>query len=279
MVTTGVVTAIADALLSWLPDPEARAAKCCQAAVGGWAGRVGSGADDLGRGWSRARQSDVEVENPNMTGGDIHVDSIKAADEEAEDMRRPFLVGQKVYLRLLEESDIGEEYVGWLNDYEVTRYLETGKFPSTPEAIRKYLERFQDSTTHLVFAVVDRETDQHIGNVTLDRINWIRRTADTGLMIGRKGFWGKGYAFEAWSLIIEYAFQRLGLRKIIAGAVADNVASIAVLKKLGFRVEGTLRQEVLVDGEYRDTVRLGLLREEFYKCVQPPDSDSARSGP
>lgn len=209
-----------------------------------------------------------------MTDGDIHIDSMEAVDKEPEDMRRPFLVGQRLYLRLLEESDISQDYVGWLNDAEVTRYMETGTYPSTPESIRTYLERFQGSTTDVIFAIVDRETDQHIGNVTLNNINWIHRTADTGLIIGRKDFWGKGCAFEAWSLVLEYAFQRLGLRKIIAGAIADNTASIAVLEKLGFRVEGRLRQEFLVDGEYRDGVRLGLLREEFHKYVQSPDSDS-----
>jgi methionyl-tRNA synthetase len=45
----------------------------------------------------------------------------------------------------------------------------------------------------------------------------VHRTGDTGLFIGRKEFWGKGLAFEAWYLVIEYAFNRLGLRKIIAG--------------------------------------------------------------
>jgi RimJ/RimL family protein N-acetyltransferase len=184
------------------------------------------------------------------------------------EMRRPFLVGENLYLRLLEESDIGEEYLGWLNDNEVTRYLEAGKFPSSPETLHKYLEHFQNSKTDLVFAIVDRETDQHIGNVTLNRINWIHRTADTGLMIGRKEFWGRGYAFEAWHLLVEYAFQRLGLRKIIAGAVADNIASIVTLEKLGFKIEGTFRKEYLMDGEYQDAMRLGLLREDFYKHVQ-----------
>jgi RimJ/RimL family protein N-acetyltransferase len=188
-------------------------------------------------------------------------------------MRRPFLIGQKLYLRLIEESDVGEEYVEWLNDGEVTHYLVTGKFPSTPETIRDYLKRFQDSKTDLIFAIVDLETEKYIGNVTLNRISWIHRTADTGLMIGQKEFWGKGYAFEAWSLIIEYAFQRLGLRKIIAGAVDKNAASIVVLKKLGFKVEGTFRQEFLVDGEYRDAVRLGLLQEEFYKRLPSEDSN------
>lgn len=178
----------------------------------------------------------------------------------------------------LEESDIGEEYVGWLNNYEVTRYLETGKFPSTPEAIRKYLERFQDSTADLILAIVDTDTDQHIGNVTLNRINWINRTADTGLIIGKKEFWGKGYAFEAWSLVLEYAFQRLGLRKIIAGAVVDNVTSITILKKLGFKIEGTFCQEFLVDGEYKDGIRLGLLREEFNEYRRSTDRGSIKAG-
>jgi len=183
-------------------------------------------------------------------------------------MRRPFLIGERLYLRLLEESDIGEEYLGWLNDAEVTRYLEAGTFPSTTHTIRKYIEHFQNSTTDLLFAIIDRGTHQHVGNITLNRINWIHRTADTGLMIGRKEFWGKGYAFEALSLLIEYAFQKLGLQKIVAGAVADNIPIIVTLEKLGFKVEGKPRREFFVEGEYRDSVRLGLLRDEFYKFVE-----------
>lgn len=87
-------------------------------------------------------------------------------------------------------------------------------------------------------------------------------------MIGRKECWGKGYGLEAWSLLIEYAFNRLGLRKIIAGAFADHGASVKVLKKLGFKEEGRLREQALVDGEYRDGIRFGLFRDEFYKFVK-----------
>jgi len=180
-------------------------------------------------------------------------------------MRRPFLGGQRLYLRFLEESDVTEDYISWLNNYEVTRYLETGKFPSTPQTVRKYLERFIANTTDIIFAIIDPETEQHIGNVTLNHINWIHRTADTGIMIGRKDYWGKGYGFEAWSLVLEYAFERLGLRKITAGAIAEHSASIRVLKKLGFKVEGTSRQQFLVEGKYQDALRLGLFKDEFYK--------------
>jgi len=186
--------------------------------------------------------------------------------DDQKEARRPFLNGQRIYLRLIEEADVNEEYIRWLNDSEVTHYMETGRFPSTQESIRKYLDRFHnDGIANVIFAIVDRGTNQHIGNVTLNRINWIHRTADTGLMLGRKDCWGKGYAHEAWSLLLDYAFHRLGLRKIIAGAIGNHVTSLAVLGKLGFRMEGTLRQEVFVDGAYRDVIRMGLFREEFQR--------------
>ena len=181
---------------------------------------------------------------------------------EPESMQHPILIGQRLYLRPLEESDIGEDYVGWLNDFDVTRYLETGVFPSTAESIRQYLDRFQDSTTDIIFAIVDCETGQHIGNVTLNRIDWVHRTADTGLMIGRKEFWGKGYATEAWSLVVGHAFQRLGLRKITAGVVDDNKASLTALQKVGFQIEGRLRDGVWCDGQFRDKLLMGLQRDE-----------------
>ncbi|GIW07601.1 MAG: hypothetical protein KatS3mg060_2406 [Dehalococcoidia bacterium] len=191
----------------------------------------------------------------------------RALDEEA---ARPFLEngnrflrGERIYLRPLELTDATAEYVRWLNDADVTRYLDTGKYPATRETVREYIRSFQGSRTNLAFAIVDRATGRHIGNVTLNHIDPIHRTADTGIMIGSKQFWGRGIAYEAWSLLLGYAFDRLNLRKIIAGAVRDNVASIRTLQKLGFVIEGTFREEKWVEGRYVDTVRLGLFREAF----------------
>lgn len=178
-------------------------------------------------------------------------------------MHRAFLTGPRLYLRRLEDADVNEDYVAWLNDPDVTRYLETGKSPASVESIHQFLQRFDGSTRDFIFAIVERKTDRHIGNVTLNRINWIHRTADTGLMIGCKDAWGKGYASEVWGLVAAYAFDRLGLRKLIAGVVDGNVASQKSLEKLGFKVEGRFRQEYWVEGTCRDYIRLGLLREEF----------------
>ncbi len=200
--------------------------------------------------------------NTSVNNGDRQTETIV---RDAKYMKRPFLIGERVYLRSLQESDLGEEYLRWLDDYEVTRFLEVGKFPSNSAMLGKYLERFQNSTAQLIFAIMDQETEAFIGTATLNLISWVHRTADTGLMIGNKDFWGKGYAVEVWSLVIDYAFQRLGLRRITAGTVVGNVASTVILKKLGFEVEGTLRRHWLVDGEYQDGILFGLFREEFYK--------------
>jgi len=179
-------------------------------------------------------------------------------------VRRAFLTGEKLYLRHLEEADLTEEYIGWLHDPDVTRYLTTGLFPTTPEALRAYLRRFE-AGDDLVLAIVDKATDLHVGNVTRNHVHRVHRTADTGLMIGRKEVWGRGYAFEAWSLLIEHAFERLNLRKIVAGVLADNVASHRVLLRLGFQQEGWLRADRFADGAYRDNVLLGMFRDEFHK--------------
>lgn len=178
------------------------------------------------------------------------------------------LKGTQCTLRPLGEADVGETYLQWLNDPEVARYLGVGKVPATMESVRRYLKRFwipsgKGPATDLIFAIVDLASDQHIGNVTLNRIDWTTRIGDTGLLIGCKRFWGKGYAFEAWSLLLTYAFDRLGLRKILAGAVDGHQGSLKVLQRLGFRVEGRLRGEFPIDGAYRDVIRMGLFREEF----------------
>jgi len=173
------------------------------------------------------------------------------------------LRSERILLRPLETSDVNEEYLSWLNDPEVARYLGVGGAPSTYATVGEYLERFQKGASDYIFAIIDLDTELHIGNVTLNHISRIQGTTDTGLIIGRKRFWGKGYASEAWSLVIEYAFKRLELRKIIAGVVDQNVASLRTLENLGFKIEGTLRQEGFVDDEYRDIYRLGLFQDEF----------------
>lgn len=74
--------------------------------------------------------------------------------------------------------------------------------------------------------------------------------------------WGNGYATAAANRTVDYAFSELGLHRITASALASNEASKRVLEKVGFVEEGVARRSTLVDGEWCDVVRYGLLRNE-----------------
>lgn len=181
-------------------------------------------------------------------------------------MQQPFLMGERLYLRVLHESDITEENISWLNDPQATQFLEmTGAFPATNDSMKQWLDKFQDTTSELAFAIVDKETARHIGNITLSNINWVHRTAILPILIGSKDFWGKGYGTEAESLLIDYAFNRLGLRKMHHTPIASNIGSIRMAEKLGFQLEGIMREDVFLEGEWHDQLRMGLFVNEFIK--------------
>ena len=179
-------------------------------------------------------------------------------------MHHPFLVGQKVYLRRVERGDLETHYFQWLNDPEVTRYMNQGNFPNSMESMVDYYEASVNSEKQVNLAIVTREEDRHVGNIALNSIDWVNRTAEVGLLIGEKDYWGKGITSEAMELLEGYAFDRLNLRKLWSGPRAGNVAVVILHKKLGWVQEGRLRQEMMRDNQFHDVLMFGLLREEYY---------------
>ncbi len=182
----------------------------------------------------------------------------------------PFITGHKLYLRALGNSDINENYLRWINDAEVTQYMVTGTFPSNMEKLAEYYHRMTTSPNHVILAIIDKDSDRHIGNITLNDINWIDRTANLGIMIGDKDFWGKGYGTEATKLMTQYAFDRLNLHKLWLGVYASHKTAIRIYEKAGFEIEGNFKDELYRDGEYHDRVVMGITREKYYKAKTSP---------
>lgn len=176
----------------------------------------------------------------------------------------PFISGHKVYLRTLELKELKEgPYLQWLNDPEVTLYLETGLFPTTHEDLEQYYRSVVQNPQNIMLAIIDRETNKHIGNVKLGSINWLHRFAEFGIMIGDKSFWGRQYGTEVVGLTLQYGFMKLNLHKITLGVHATHVSAVALYRKFGFKLEGTLRSQFFCDGAYCDKYLMGILREEF----------------
>ncbi len=177
--------------------------------------------------------------------------------------RTAFAEGRQIFLRPLERADLNERYLGWLNDPEITQYMETGLFPTTAEDLENFYRSVSGSRSDVILAITDKKTGQHIGNVKLGPINWVHRRASFGILVGEKGFWGKGVGLEATILTVEYGFYRLNLHRMDLGVFAEHEAAVRCYQKAGFKIEGRLRQDLFQDGEYKDRLLMGLLRSEY----------------
>ena len=83
-------------------------------------------------------------------------------------MKNPFLTGETIYLRTIEEADLNANYREWFNDEEVCRYNSHHRFPNYDENMRDYYENVIKSHGNLILAICDKEADTHVGNIALE---------------------------------------------------------------------------------------------------------------
>lgn len=176
-----------------------------------------------------------------------------------------FLPGKKISLRVLTEADLGGPSAGWLNDPEICRYNSHTRFPVNQTELKRYLQTAKKSSNLQVLAIVTNRGKKHIGNISLQSINFVDRSAEIAIIIGDKNYWRKGIGFEAWSLAIRYGFERLNLHRLYCGTSAANVAMQRLADKLGMKKEGRRREALYKDGKYYDIIEYGLLKKEYEK--------------
>lgn len=101
-----------------------------------------------------------------------------------------------------------------------------------------------------------------IGNCGIRRKPENDWEADIGYELDPE-YWGKGYATEAAQAMVDFGFRELALHRISSWCIADNVASVRVLERLGMRLEGRLRENEYFKERWWDTLLYGLLENEW----------------
>jgi RimJ/RimL family protein N-acetyltransferase len=192
-------------------------------------------------------------------------------------LNHPFLVGEKVYLRALTEADLTGNYFQWFNDQEVCRYNSHGAYPNSLARMQSYFARTQQDASLLALAIVDKATDVHVGNIALQEINWLSRSAEYAIVLGEKDYWGKGLGMEASTLILEHAFCRLNLFRVYCGTSADNLPMQKLAKHMGMQQEGVRRSAIYKNGFYRDIYEYGILREDYLERRTKSGSNAMHS--
>jgi RimJ/RimL family protein N-acetyltransferase len=187
-------------------------------------------------------------------------------------MKNPFLIGQRVYLRPLERAD-APLLQTWINDQDVIRNLLNFR-PMNLQGEEEFLDKVTRDPDLLILGIALRSDDRLIGNVVLHRIQSRDRQAGFGILIGEKAEWSRGYGTEATRLIVRYAFNVLNLNRVWLHVLADNQRGQRAYEKVGFKVEGVLRQAGFREGRYMDMITMGILRGEL---IEEPGSRGAKS--
>jgi len=171
----------------------------------------------------------------------------------------------RIYLRAIEPDDYLVSYK-WRNDHELMKGI-TGmpRFISQETERKWVMKAIEENETGcaLRLAICTKEDHKLIGYISLLEIDNHNKTCSVSSLIGDKNYHGSGIIGEARLLLFRYAFFELGMNRISAKVLVDNVASIKACEKFGYVREGILRQAVFRNGKYRDVVIYSMLKSEF----------------
>ncbi|MFE4711880.1 GNAT family N-acetyltransferase [Paenibacillus sp. NPDC056722] len=159
---------------------------------------------------------------------------------------------ERLHLRKMKVSDSSSLFKIW-SDPEVTKFMNVSCFTDEHQAIEmiNLLDDLSRDLKAIRFSIINKESNEIIGSCGYNSLDFENEKAEIGYDIA-KSFWGRGYASEALSSLLDYAFSSLKLNRIEAKVDPQNVNSIKLLQKLNFTFEGTLRQYERVDGKFND---------------------------
>jgi RimJ/RimL family protein N-acetyltransferase len=183
---------------------------------------------------------------------------------------------ERLLIRPFRPDDIAA-FAAWHNDPDVARYQDW----ETPYS----MERAEETVSELIemdgpkdkewwsAVIADPDTDGALGDLGV-RLSWEGRSAEVGYTLA-KANWGKGYAVEALSALVEYLFEDLGVTRQYGMLHPDNPASAMVLERTGFSFEGHTKLSFWLGDEVSDDWIYGLTRPDWERWRsrnrQPPD--------
>lgn len=177
---------------------------------------------------------------------------------------------ERLVLRPFEDGDLQAMYAIH-SDAESARWLYNE--PRTLDQTKALLatkiagDRLRDEGDWLTAAVVARETGQFVGDVSMQWVSEQHRSGEIGFIFDR-AHQGRGYATEAARAFLAFAFEGLGLHRVVGRTEARNTPSARVLEKLGMRLEAHLVENEWVKNEWQSELVYAMLEHEWRSSIQ-----------
>ena len=174
--------------------------------------------------------------------------------------QKALVTGTTVYIRVPERAD-SDEFLR-LNRASIRFYQGLASPILTPQRFAEFLNRCQRDDFE-GFLVCENDGDAIVGSINLSQIfRGGFQSAYVGYEVGAP-FARQGYMTEALELVLKYAFNTMKLHRIEANIQPGNVASIALVKRVGFSKEGYSRRYLKICGRWRDHERWAIVAEDW----------------
>lgn len=178
-------------------------------------------------------------------------------------MSPPRLTDGRVVVRALEEKDVDAYLAAFEEGASLLNLLGYEEAPSREDAERWLAANWVEppELRSWEFAIADGATDAFLGALMFHSLAWRHRRGEIGIWLAREKR-GRGNGKAAFKLLLDWAFDDLGLERIEITALPENEVMPRIAESLGFTFEGTMRRRNLERGRRVDLLLWGLLRDE-----------------
>ena len=170
-----------------------------------------------------------------------------------------YIETKRLYLKQFETDNINEIYLSALNNNDVVGLTEARHKTWNRKNVEEYIKDTNESDNATLIGIFLRNNNKPIGNIRLFNIHYIHKRAELGIMLYDKSQWGYGYGSEALKAVCDFAFNKIGLHRIVADYYNENIPSSKIFEKAGFTVEGIFKDHFFNNGKYTDSIRVGLI--------------------
>lgn len=170
---------------------------------------------------------------------------------------------ERTILREVNEGDVEEIYEIFSNP-NVAKYDWFHPIKNKEEAL-KFIERYKEEfeeQEEITWGIALKENNKLIGICCLGDFDVNARRAEIGYDL-IESHWNKGYATEAIKKIVEFGLKEMNLNRIEAFITPGNDSSVRVLEKVGFKIEGIVRERDLIKGKLEDGIIMGILKRDI----------------
>lgn len=164
----------------------------------------------------------------------------------------------KMVLRSISDRDTGD-ILRWRNSENVRKYFIDQRL-LREEDHRKWLRTKVDTQEVVQFIILLKEGRHPIGTAYLQNIDRQHKKAEYGIFIGEGQMTGRGIGTVVTERMIRFAFEECGLHKLYLRVYEDNRRAIASYEKAGFLKEALLKEDVFVNGGYKNIILMGIVK-------------------